>query len=172
MLTRLGLTPRTLKEQISPDAALRWTISRLPQLAFVPLAALGLALFWIPREITAAVAEKLARAEGEDTVPTYRMLGGFLFFSIWFVLLAVLAGVFVGLLGGVLVFLALPLIAFSAVAAGDSRRLTWEAIRRFFVLRIQRDRVAALRERQHLLAEQLRLLYEGTAGNPTDRPSR
>ena len=162
MLTRMGLTPRTLKEQVSSDVALRWTLSRIPQLAFVPLAAIGYVLFWIPREITAAIAEKLARAEGEDAVPTYRVLAGFLFFSIWFVLLAVVASLAIGTWGGLLVFLALPFIAFSALTVGESRRLTWEAIRRFFVLRLQRERVAALRERQKVLAEQLRVLYEAT----------
>ncbi len=163
MLTRLGLTPRTLREQVSSDAALRWTITRVPQLAFVPLAAIGFVLFWIPREITAAVAEKLARAEGEDAVPTYRVLAGFLFFAIWFLLLAIASSFVLGAWGGLIVLLALPFVAFSALAVGDSRRLTWEAIRRFFVLRSQRDRVAALRERQRALAVQLQQLFEGEA---------
>ncbi len=165
MLARMGLTPRTLKEQVSSDAALRWTLSRIPQLAFVPLAAVGFFLFWIPREITTVVAEKLARSEGEDAVPTYRVLAGTLFFGIWFLLLAIAAAFFVGSWGGVLVFLAMPFIAMSVLAVGESRRLTWEAVRRFFVLRIQRDRVAALRDRQHALAEQLRQLYESTAND-------
>jgi glycerol-3-phosphate O-acyltransferase/dihydroxyacetone phosphate acyltransferase len=165
VLTRMGLTPHTLKEQVTSEIALRWTLSRIPQLAFVPLAAVGFVLFWIPREITAAVAEKLARPEGEDAVPTYRVLAGFLFFSGWFMLLAIASSFFVGAWGGVLVFLTLPFIALSTLAVGDSRRLTWEAIRRFFVLRVQRDRVTALRERQRALAEQLRQLYEGASGN-------
>ena len=161
MLERMGLTPRTLKEQVTSDVALRWTLSRIPQLAFVPIAAVGFALFWIPRQVTAAVAEKLARPEGEDTVPTYRVLAGFLFFSIWFLLLALAASFFAGVWGGVLVFVALPFVALAALAVGESRRLTWDAVRRFFVLRLQRERVAALRERQRTLAGQLRQLFEG-----------
>lgn len=164
MLTRMGLTPRTLKEQVTSEVALRWTLTRIPQLAFVPIAAVGFVLFWIPREITGAVAEKLARAEGEDAVPTYRVLAGFLFFTVWFLLLATAASFFTGLLGGVLVFVALPFVAFSTLAVGESRRLTWEAIRRFFVSRVQHERVAALRERQRALAEQLRQLYESAVG--------
>lgn len=165
MLARMGLTPRTLKEQVSPDAALRWTLSRIPQLAFVPLAAIGFVLFWIPREITASVAEKLARAEGEDAVPTYRVLGGFLVFSGWFVLLAIASSSALGIWAGVLVLLGLPFVALASLAIGESRRLTWEAIRRYFVLRVQRTRVVALRERQQALAEELRELYETTAGS-------
>jgi glycerol-3-phosphate O-acyltransferase / dihydroxyacetone phosphate acyltransferase len=162
MLTRMGLTPRTLKERVSSDAALRWTLVRIPQFAFVPLAAIGYLLFWIPREITAAVAEKLARAEGEDAVPTYRVLAGFLFFSIWFVLLAVLSSLVVGVWGGLLVLIGMPFVALGALAIGESRRLSWEAVRRFFVLRLQRERVGALRARQRVLADQLRQLYETT----------
>ncbi|MGH7653716.1 MAG: 1-acyl-sn-glycerol-3-phosphate acyltransferase [Gemmatimonadaceae bacterium] len=165
MLARMGLTPRTLTEQVSPDAALRWTLSRIPQLAFVPLAAIGFVLFWIPREITAVVAEKLARAEGEDAVPTYRVLAGFLFFSIWFVLLAIASASALGVWAGVLVLLGLPFVALASLAIGESGRLTWDAIRRYFVLRLQRGRVAALRERQRALAEELRGLYETTAGS-------
>lgn len=168
MLTRMGLTPRTLKERVTSDAALRWTLARIPQLAFVPVAAAGFVLFWIPREITAAVAEKLAKPEGEDAVPTYRVLAGFLFFAIWFVLLALMAWFFVGTLGALLVFIALPFVAFSALAAGESRRLTWEAVRRFFVLRAHRERVAALRERQIALAEQLRQLLAVSATASTE----
>ncbi|MFI5245028.1 MAG: 1-acyl-sn-glycerol-3-phosphate acyltransferase, partial [Gemmatimonadales bacterium] len=161
MLERMGLTPRTLKEQVTSDVALRWTLSRIPQLAFVPVAAVGFALFWVPREVTAAVAEKLARTEGEDTVPTYRVLAGFVFFSIWFVLLAIVSSFFAGVWGGVVVLLALPFVALAALAVGESRRLTWDAVRRFFVLRLQRERVAELRERQSALAGQLRQLFEG-----------
>lgn len=162
MLARMGLTPRTLKEQVTSDVALRWTLSRIPQLAFVPLAAVGYVLFWIPREITAAVAEKLARSEGEDTVPTYRVLGGFLFFSIWFLLLGIASALIAGPWMGLLVLVALPFVAVGALAVGESRRLTWDSVRRFFVMRRHRKRVAALRERQRALAEQLRQLYEGT----------
>jgi protein-S-isoprenylcysteine O-methyltransferase Ste14 len=165
MLTRMGLTPHTLRQQVTSDIALRWTLSRIPQLAFVPLAAVGFVLLWIPREVTAVVAEKLARPEGEDAVPTYRVLAGFLFFGIWFLLLAIASSFLLGIWGGLLVFFALPFIALSALAVGESRRLTWEAVRRFFVLRVQRDRVAALRERQRALAEELRQLYETTANN-------
>lgn len=162
MLTRMGLTPRTLSEQVSSDAALRWTLGRVPQIAFVPLAAIGYVLFWIPRQVTTAVAEKLARAEGEDAVPTYRVLAGFLFFLIWFVVLGVASSFVFGGWGGLLVFLALPFVALGTLAVGESRRLTWEAVRRFFVLRLQRERVGALRERQKTLAAELRSLYEST----------
>jgi len=55
----------------------------------------------------------------------------------------------------VIVFVALPVIAFGALVVGESRRLSWTAIRRFFTLHLQRERVTALRARQHALAERL-----------------
>jgi hypothetical protein len=58
------------------------------------------------------------------------------------------------------VFLGLPLIGFGALYAGESRRLSWAALRRFFVLRLQRERIARLRVRQGRLAERLRELFE------------
>ncbi len=163
MLNRLDLTPRTLKENVTSDIALRWTLRKIPQIAFVPLAALGYVLFWIPREITTAVAEKLARPEGEDAVPTYRVLAGFLFFGAWFLLLSIAASFYVGFWGALALFVALPFIAMSALVAGESRRLTWDAVKRFFVLRVQRERVVALRARQHALAEKLSALYEAAS---------
>jgi 1-acyl-sn-glycerol-3-phosphate acyltransferase len=159
MLTRMGLTPRTLKQQVPSDVALRWTLSRVPQVAFLPLAAAAWVLFWIPRAITSAVAERLARPEGEDAVPTYRMLFGFVMFSCWFLLLAVASSFAVGAWGALAVFVVLPFVGLGTLAAGDSRRMTWDAVRRFFVLRLHRERVAALREHQRVLAEQLRELY-------------
>ena len=158
ILTRLGLTPVTLKEQVSADAALGWTLRRLPLLLMLPLAGIGLVLFWVPREFAGAIGAKLARAEGEDAVPTFRVLYGGVSFLAWFLLLAVAASFVLGALGGVIVFFLLPVVAFGALVVGESRRLSWAAIRRFFTLHLERERVATLRERQHALAERLREL--------------
>jgi 1-acyl-sn-glycerol-3-phosphate acyltransferase len=160
LLSRLGLTPATLHADVSSGDAVRWALTRIPVLLVLPVAALGLVLFWIPRELAGAVGAKLARAEGEDAVPTYRVLYGCVFFLVWFLLLATLSAFALGVWGGVMVFAALPLVAFGALAAGDSRKFSWLAMRRFFVMRMQRDRVEELRVRQRELAERLRALVE------------
>jgi hypothetical protein len=165
ILTRLGLTPNTLKEQVSRAAAFQWVLERLPLIVLLPVAAIGLMLFWIPRELAGVTGVKMARSEGEDAVPTFRVLSGCLIFIGWFLLLAITSGFMFGLWGGVLVFLALPVIAFAALAVGESRRFSWTVVRRFFVLRAQRERVQRLRKRQRAIAEGLRELFFTTAGD-------
>lgn len=158
ILTRLGLTPVTLAEQVSTEAAIAWTLRRLPLLLMLPLAGLGLVLFWLPREFAGAIGAKLAKSEGEDAVPTFRVLYGCVTFLLWFLMLAVASAFVVGAVGGLVVFLLLPVVAFGALVVGESRRLSWAAIRRFFTLHLQRERVATLRARQRELADRLRSL--------------
>ncbi len=145
------------------DAAWR-AIRALPLLFLLPLAVLGLALFWVPREFTGWVAGKAALAEGEDAVPTFRVLYGAVVFIVWFLVLGIVASFTLGALGGLTVFLSLPPVAFGALVVGDSRRLSWGALRRLVVLRTQRERIAKLRTRQRRLAGQLRELFERAVG--------
>lgn len=160
LLSRLGLTPNSLNERVSSETAIWWALRRLPLLLLLPLAAVGLALFWVPREITGYFGTKLGLLEGEDAVPTYRVLLGVIVFPLWFVLLAVLAGLKIGFWGALVVFVSLPLIGFGAIAVGETRRMSWVAVRRFFAMRFQRDRVAALRRRQKSLAGRLKMLID------------
>jgi 1-acyl-sn-glycerol-3-phosphate acyltransferase len=159
ILTRLGLTPFTLNEQVSTEAAFVWVLRRLPLLLMLPLAALGLVLFWAPRELAGKIGAKLAMTEGEDAVPTFRVLYGGVIFLVWFLALAIASSFVLGALGGTLVFVALPVVAFGALVVGESRRISWTAIRRFFTLHLQRERVSVLRGRQRALAERLRALF-------------
>jgi glycerol-3-phosphate O-acyltransferase / dihydroxyacetone phosphate acyltransferase len=165
ILSRLGLTPQTLKEQVTRGAALQWVIGRLPLLLALPLAAIGLLLFWVPRELTGAIGVRMARSEGEDAVPTFRVLYGTVIFLVWFLLLAIASSFVVGAWGGVVVFFSLPLVAFAALLVGESRHFSWVAIRRFFVLRSQRDRIRVLRQRQAAIAQRLRALLLATAAD-------
>lgn len=113
----------------------------------------------------------MARTEGEDAVPTFRVLYGCVIFIVWFLLLAVAASLALGVWGGVLVFLSLPVFAFGALVVGESRRLSWVTIRRFFVMRSQHERVLKLRERQRALAERLRDLFTTGAANTPETPA-
>lgn len=160
ILARLHLTPATLKARPTVDASVTWVIERLPLLAMLPLAAVGLVLFFIPRELTGIVAGKMARTEGEDAVPTFRVLYGAAIFLFWFLLLSIAAGFAFGAGVGFLAFFLLPVLAYAGIKVGDSQRLSWLVVRRFFVMRLQRARIANLRERQRALAESLRLLFE------------
>ena len=162
LLARLGLTPQSLRASVTNAAAVDWVVTRLPLLAALPIAALGLVLFWVPRELTGRLGERLALPEGEDTVPTYRVIGGAVIFPAWFLLLAVGAGLLWGMWPGVLTFFLLPIVAVAALSVGETRQLSWHAIRRFMILRTQRDRIAQLRVRQRRIAEQLRDLLDAS----------
>ena len=163
VLGRLGLTPTTLRSSITTGGAAMWLLRRLPLLLMLPIAAVGLALFWIPRELTGAIGTRASRKEGDDSIPTFRVMYGGVVFLIWFTLLAALAGLQWGPGAAVVAFFALPAIAFVAMAIGESRRFVWQSIRRYFVLRKQPERVAALRQRQHSIAQSLKDLLRVSA---------
>jgi 1-acyl-sn-glycerol-3-phosphate acyltransferase len=160
LLARLGLTPETLHLQVSPEATLMWLVRRIPLLLLLPLALAGLVLFWLPREITGRVGAKMAMKEGEDAIPTFRVFLGAVIFLAWCLLLGVGAGVAAGVLAGIATFFVLPVVAFAALTVSEWRHLSWHQIRRFWVLRFHRDRVADLRDRQRALAWELRALYD------------
>ncbi len=159
LLTRLGLTPMSLREEVSGEAVLAWIVRRLPLVPMLPLALLGFLLFRAPRELTGAIAGKLALSEGEDAVPTFRVLYGAGIFLAWFAALASGAGAWFGWRAGLATFLALPVFAYIALQIADSQRLSWAEARRYLVVRTHRTRVASLRKRQRALAEKLRVIF-------------
>lgn len=168
LLSRLGLSPATLKVQLSGEAAAVWMLRRIPLLLLLPLAAMGLALFWLPRELAGRLGAKLAITEGEDAVPTFRVLYGAVIFLLWFLLLAVGAGLAAGAVAGLATFVALPAVAFAALYVSEWRDFSWHALRRFWIMRFHRERVAELRERQRALADELRSLHDAAmAGRGT-----
>ncbi len=162
-LSRLGLTPADLHGDARLGAVVGWSVARIPLLVAWPVSIAGGALFWIPRELTASAADRLAAREGPDALVTHRVLVGGVVFAAWFVLVALLLGVVAGFAWGVLALLVQPPLAFAALAVGERRRQAWESVRRFFLRRAERPRLEALRERQRLLAQRLRSLYERVA---------
>jgi len=159
MLSRLGFTPLSLTARVTDDAAVHWVLQRVPILLFIPLSILGAVVFWAPRTVTALVAEQLAKSEGDDTIPTFRVLAAAVLFPVWFALLGVVIGYRYGAWVGVAVACSLPLVAFAALAAGETSRLSIETARRFFVRRFLRTRVAQMRARQSAIAAELKELF-------------
>jgi glycerol-3-phosphate O-acyltransferase/dihydroxyacetone phosphate acyltransferase len=164
LLLRLGLTPESLHRDTSVGAAAIWLIKRAPILLLTPIALAGLIVFWIPREITGAIGTKASKKEGDDSIPTFRVMYGGVIFLAWFIVVAVLAGVAWGWLAGVATFFALPLLAFVAMSIGESRRFAYQTIRRYFTLRRHPERVASLRQRQHELGLMLKDLLRSLGG--------
>jgi 1-acyl-sn-glycerol-3-phosphate acyltransferase len=158
ILGRLGLTPAALRADLGTGSAAVWLLRRVPLLLMTPIAGVGLLLFWVPRWLTGEIGTRASVKEGDDSIPTFRVMYGGVIFIAWFFLLAVAAGIAWGVVAGVVTFVAMPLLAFAALAIGESRRFVWQSIRRYFVLRRHPERIAALRQRQHDIAQQLKAL--------------
>lgn len=162
LLGRLGLTPAALRARIGTGSAVVWLLRRVPHLLMTPIAAVGLVLFWIPRELTGAIGTKASKKEGEDSIPTFRVMYGGVIFLLWFFVLAAAATWRWGWLAGLVTFAGLPVVALAAVEISESRRFVWQSIRRYLVLRRHPERVAELRQRQHDIARRLKDLMRGT----------
>jgi 1-acyl-sn-glycerol-3-phosphate acyltransferase len=163
VLGRIGLTPGTLRSDTEARTAIPWLLHRLPLLLMTPVAAAGLLLFWLPRELAGRIGTWQSKKEGDDSIPTFRVMYGGVIFGIWFVLLGVASGIAAGWLAGIVTFLIMPPFALAALAVAESRRFVWQSIRRFFILRRHPERVAALRQRQHALAQRLKDLLAQSA---------
>ncbi len=159
MLARLGLTPMSLRDTVTGEDVVSWVLRRALLLPMFPLALIAFVLFRAPREVTGVLSDRLAVVEGEDTVPTYRVILGAVIFLLWFALLAMGTGAWFGWKVGVSVFAALPLFGFLALWISDSQRISWTEARRYVVVRTNRTRVAAMRVRQRALAEKLSQLF-------------
>ena len=164
LLGRLGLAPSSLRADISIGTAVTWVLKHAPVVLLLPVAVIGYALFWIPRELTGAIGTRASAKEGDDSIPTFRVMYGGVIFLAWFLALGTVAGALFGAWAGVLTFVALPVLAFIVLIVAESRRFVWVTIRRFFVLRRHPERVAAMRQRQHAIAQRLKeLLAEAGA---------
>lgn len=161
-LHRLGLTPETLREDVSAATALRWTLGKLPLIPLLPISLLGGVFFWIPKRVTVAAAAHTARLEGDDTVVTHRVLVGGVAFPLWIALTSLVVGVVYGWMAGLLSLLLQPIWAFAALAVGERRQAMWTAVRRYFLRRLNARRLAPLREKQRSLAQRLQVLLART----------
>ncbi len=161
-LGKLGLRPADLREAPRVRAALGWALRRLPLVAVAAsgIAAIGIAVFWVPYRLTNVVAN--LGKPNEDTLSTYKVLGGGLIFLLWIILGAVLAGVLAGALWGVVVLAVLPVLAFATLAITERWQDSWTDARRFFRLRRRDDLLTALRETQGALALRLEEVRENS----------
>jgi 1-acyl-sn-glycerol-3-phosphate acyltransferase len=159
-LDTLGLTPGTLATDVSLGAALRWAIVRVPFVVLLPISLLGAVVFWAPKRFTASIAASIAKKEGDDALVTHRVLVGGLLFPVWFLLVALLVGVFAGWSWGALALVLQPVWAFAALNVGERRQRAWLTVRRYFLRHLELPRLEKLRARQKELAVQLRHLLD------------
>jgi 1-acyl-sn-glycerol-3-phosphate acyltransferase len=161
-LGKLGLRPADLREAPRVRAALGWTLRRLPLVAVAAsgVAAVGIAVFWLPYRLTDIVAN--LGKPNEDTLSTHKVLGGGLIFLLWIILGAVLIGALGGVGWGLLALVILPALAFATLAITERWQDSWSDARRFFRLRRRDDLLSALRETQRSLALRLEEVRENS----------
>ncbi len=159
MLRVLRMTPVEVKASASAAEAAKWTFRQLTVLrTLLPVAAVGLALFYIPYRLTGVLADRAKPAQ--DIRATYKALIGIALHLVWTVLLAAAAWWRWGWKAGVPALILLPLVAFLTVIVIDMwRRASGEA-RRFFVRARRGPALLELRERQRALAQRLAETWE------------
>ena len=166
-LRRLGLRPIDLREPPRVRAALGWTLRTLPIMAAAAsgVAALGIIIFWVPYRVTDTIT-RLGKPN-EDTVSTYKVLGGAVVFLLWMILLVIIAVAVAGARWGLAVMLVLPALAFATLTITERWSDAWTDIRRFFLLRRKDDLLRDLRETQRALAERLEDVRENSPSLPS-----
>jgi len=160
----LGLTPGELKADVKVGEAVEWTVARIPLVLVIPVSVAGGIFFWLPKWITTNIADRLTVAEGPESRVTHRVLVGAVVFLLWFLVVAAVVWEFAGVGWALLALIVQPFWAFAATAVGDRRQHAFAAVRRFFLRRLEKPRLDALRERQHAIALRLRGLYERVSG--------
>jgi glycerol-3-phosphate O-acyltransferase / dihydroxyacetone phosphate acyltransferase len=166
VLRKLALSPTDLHSDTRNRTAMRWAVARLPYLSLVPVAILllGTLLFWPPYRAAGLVADRARVAR--DLRATYKLLGGFVAFTLWISALAGLGALLGGPLAGLVLGAALPVVALltlgfherSASILADARRYVW--------LRGRKRVRGELLQRQRELYLRLMSLLEARRGAP------
>ncbi len=159
-LEALGLTANTLVADVTPGAAVRWALARIPFLIVVPISLFGALFFWPPRALTGRVAAWIAAKEGDDALVTHRVLVGGVAFPLYFAAVAVVVGAATDWKWAVLALAVQPVWAFAALAVGERRARAWRTVRRYFLRHLEWERLERLRERQRQIAGSLRRLLD------------
>lgn len=162
-LRALDVERANVRERTERGAASRMMLASAGELL---LAALAAVLFWIPYRVTGLLAGIFAR--DRESVSTYRVLGGTVVFAVWVIVLAILAGKWLGFWPGLLTLVLAPVIAVQGLRAAEHWRWTVIGARQWFTVHRGDPRIAALRARQRDLA---RRLDEALASVPPEAPS-
>jgi len=150
----LRMTPVEVKASASAAEAARWTFRQLTVLrALLPLAAAGMAVYYVPYRLTGVLANRFRPPH--DIRATFKALVGTALHVVWTVLLAVGVGWRFGWPAGLAALVVLPGLAFLTVVVIDMWRRAGGEARRFFVRARRGEALLELRERQRALARRL-----------------
>ena len=154
-LQRFGLRDRHLNWTISAGDATRFALREiLAALVLLPLAAAALIMFVVPYQLTGYGARWFTREP--DVAATAKVVGGFLIYAVWLVLLAAGAWWIAGPRAGLATMLVLPALAVAGLFAIERESAVLDAVRAWFLLtRTKADTRERLRRRRSELADVL-----------------
>lgn len=152
-LQAAGLRPADLHLKLSGHRIVRGSLRRISLLALLALPALcGAAAYLVPHRLTGWYARRAAPTD--DTLATYKMLGGVAVYALWTLILSLAVGLGAGSSAGAAALLLLPMLGYAALVFGDRWNDLRRHARRLRALR-RGDALAVLRGRQRQLAERL-----------------
>jgi hypothetical protein len=156
-LETLGLAPDELDEVPGIGAAFGWFVRRLGLfLVGGPLAAAGAILFLVPYRLTGWIA--VQPGLDPDVRSTWKILAGMVCYLVWVLLLATIAGLWLGPTAFLACLVGLPLIALATAGVRDSWVDARLDVRRYRALLSGGDELERLRENRRVLAESLELM--------------
>ena len=166
VLGRLGLAPADLHADVRSEAAIGWSVRRIP-LALLPVVAVAVAGFiawWPPYRLTGIVARAVDRGPGRDGRATYKLIGGLLLYLAWLLVASGLALAWWGPAVAAGVLLGLPAVGIAGLWVRERWGSAWADARRFFMVRHEPRLIADLRWRQRELAERLDTILAASRG--------
>jgi len=157
-LALLGLTPRALTGTVSVAQAARWTARRLPLVGAIIVAVVGSVLFWPPYRLI--VWHDRRQALERDVRATHKLLGGAVAMMGWIVVLSLVAWVVWGIVVAVVALVFLPLLGLATVWLRDWWGASWRQVRRFVLLRRQPGMREQLSAEQRAIADALEAINQ------------
>jgi glycerol-3-phosphate O-acyltransferase / dihydroxyacetone phosphate acyltransferase len=154
-LERFGLRDRHLDWTISTADAMTFAIREcLLGIVLVPLTLAALVVFAVPYRLTGYTARWFTREP--DVAATAKVVGGFLIYTTWLLLIAGAAWWTAGLRAGLLTALLLVALAVAGLFAVERQSAVLDAVRAWFLLtRTKADTRERLRRRRSELADVL-----------------
>jgi glycerol-3-phosphate O-acyltransferase/dihydroxyacetone phosphate acyltransferase len=163
-LRRFRLGDRHLDWTTATPDAVRFTVRELlAGTVLLPLAAAGLALFFVPYHLTAAVARRVTREP--DVAATAKVITGTVVYTVWLAALVALAWWIAGPAAAVGAALAVPAVAVASLFAIERESAVLDAVRAWLLLRrTSTETRERLRRRRSELADLLDEVYEWLSG--------
>lgn len=156
-LGALGLGPDDLDARPTIGRVVGWFIRRAALfLAGGPLAAAGTVVFFVPYRATGWIARQPGL--DPDVRSTWKILAGFVCYTVWVLLITGVVGWWLGLPAALLALLGLPFLALVTAGVRDSWVDASLDVRRYRTLLRSGDVLERLREHRRVLAESLEVM--------------